>query len=488
MRRRLPWILLALILATEAFARLGGGEGYSGGGSSGGGGGGDGFAVEALVRLLIWLVFRHPMIGIPLLILAIVVFVKMKAAGNFQVAYEPVVVRTAPPSRPAPAQLDALRQADRNFSEPVFLDFAQLVYVRAQGARPGSRAELAQPWVAEETLPILFARPEGLEQVRDVVFGKTAPSGYRREEGLDLLDVDFEVNLTEVRQGHERQLLIRERWTFRRKAGVLSPVPERMRTLGCAGCGSTLEPKPDGLCPNCGAPRTRGLVQWEVGKILPLDRRTVEPPSLALGGGTEPGTNLPTRFDPRIGALRRDFEARHPDFSWEAFDARVRETFLKLQQAWSTGRWELARPYETDALFQSHRYWVERYRKFGLVNRLEGITIGRVDVAKVGLDAFYESITVRVFATMRDWTEDASGKVVGGSRTLPRTFSEYWTFLRAVGATRKAEGGTESCPSCGAPLDKINMAGVCEYCGSKLTTGEFDWVVSRIEQDDAYGG
>jgi hypothetical protein len=32
------------------------------------------------------------------------------------------------------------------------------------------------------------------------------------------------------------------------------------------------------------------------------------------------------------------------------------------------------------------------------------------------------------------------------------------------------------------------MAGVCEYCGSKLTTGEFDWVVSRIEQDDAYGG
>jgi hypothetical protein len=34
---------------------------------------------------------------------------------------------------------------------------------------------------------------------------------------------------------------------------------------------------------------------------------------------------------------------------------------------------------------------------------------------------------------------------------------------------------------------KINMAGICEYCHGKLTSGEFDWVLSRIEQDVSYG-
>lgn len=43
-----------------------------------------------------------------------------------------------------------------------------------------------------------------------------------------------------------------------------------------------------------------------------------------------------------------------------------------------------------------------------------------------------------------------------------------------------------SCPNCGAPLDRINMAGNCEACGTHLTRGEFDWVLSKIEQDDSY--
>ena len=39
----------------------------------------------------------------------------------------------------------------------------------------------------------------------------------------------------------------------------------------------------------------------------------------------------------------------------------------------------------------------------------------------------------------------------------------------------------------GAPL-QINQAGSCQYCNVKVTTGEFDWVLSRIEQDDVYDG
>jgi len=32
------------------------------------------------------------------------------------------------------------------------------------------------------------------------------------------------------------------------------------------------------------------------------------------------------------------------------------------------------------------------------------------------------------------------------------------------------------------------MAGICGYCQAKVNSGAFDWVLSRIEQDDAYTG
>jgi predicted amidophosphoribosyltransferase len=44
-----------------------------------------------------------------------------------------------------------------------------------------------------------------------------------------------------------------------------------------------------------------------------------------------------------------------------------------------------------------------------------------------------------------------------------------------------------NCPNCGAPL-KVNSTGICEFCSGKITSGEFDWVLSLIEQDESYRG
>ncbi|MDQ3301027.1 MAG: hypothetical protein M3619_30990 [Myxococcota bacterium] len=44
-----------------------------------------------------------------------------------------------------------------------------------------------------------------------------------------------------------------------------------------------------------------------------------------------------------------------------------------------------------------------------------------------------------------------------------------------------------ACSNCGAPL-QITMAGDCTHCGAHLTAGEFDWILSKIEQDDSYRG
>ena len=145
------------------------------------------------------------------------------------------------------------------------------------------------------------------------------------------------------------------------------------------------------------------------------------------------------------------------------------------------------RPYTSDGLQDYLRYWIEAYRQQGLVNRLEQASMTSWRYAKVTRDAHYDAMTIRFWASGLDYTVRAdSGKLVGGSRSAPRTYSEYWTLIRGA-AVRGAPRADKRCPNCGADL-KISMAGSCEFCGVHVTAGEFDWVLSKIEQDDAYRG
>ncbi len=503
-------VLAALLLglANEAWARVGGGHGSSGGsrgrssggfrssggGSSfrGGGGGGDGDGLA----LLIWLFWEHPLIGIPLAIALFGYSMYTQRSRS-----QPGTWRGEPGGGAAaagggggvrgkgsPAGVKALQVADPSFSLPLFIDFALLIVARAH--RAGARQESAlAPWLTDEARAAVRGLHPASSRVLEVIVGSVqvqhADAGAERSR----IVLDLSLNLLSAEGGAERQVLVEERWSFSRAAGLVSPPPERLVVLCCAACGSPAEPRPDGACVSCGVPRTNGASHWVVGGVIRRHIEAVSRPDLTLGGGIEEGTRLPTVLAPDLAVARRTFEARHPDFSWAAFRGTVVDTFLRLQAAWASGKWEGARPYETDALFQQHRFWMERYARAGLRNANADVSVDRVELCAVGRDAWLESVTVRVFARMKDWTEEtATGRVVGGSQSEARVFSEYWTFIRAVGGKRRAGSGADSCPSCGAPLDRVSMAGVCGYCEAHITSGEFDWVLSRIEQDEVYGG
>ena len=79
-----------------------------------------------------------------------------------------------------------------------------------------------------------------------------------------------------------------------------------------------------------------------------------------------------------------------------------------------------------------------------------------------------------------------TGALVRGSKHRERPYSEYWTLIRTA-SRRGAPRTAPACSNCGAPL-QISQSGECEHCGSHVTSGEFDWVVSKIEQDDTYRG
>lgn len=481
-----------LLQATLAWARAGGGHSFSGGGSRGGGGGysgggsfsgggGDGDGVG----LLIWLVVQHPVIGIPVLVgvLIFVVYAKSQQGGR-------VVRRThhAPPPVARAADLSRLRERDANFSIPLFLDLARLVYTRAQEERGRRDWDVLAAFLAPDVLQGLQRRGEDVTEVRDIVIGAARVQGWELAGQEARIAVVFEANFTEVRGGKARRLLAKERWVYGRAADTLSPGPDRMQSLSCPQCGSPSERLVNGRCVSCGAGLDDGRLQWRVVRAEILATEPLPAIELTMGAGVEEGTNLPLVLAPDLSAQVRAMQARHPELAWPALKQRIVEIFLRIQEAWSEGKWELARPFETDFLFQQHRYWIERYAREGLRNRLGDVTVTDVTLAKVGSDAFYESVTVRIFARMKDWTEDRDGKVVGGSRTRDRVFSEYWTFLRSAGKPAKPRDQVDNCPSCAAPLDRVSETGVCGYCDAKITGGEFDWVLAAIDQDETYRG
>ena len=76
----------------------------------------------------------------------------------------------------------------------------------------------------------------------------------------------------------------------------------------------------------------------------------------------------------------------------------------------------------------------------------------------------------------------ATNKIVRGDRTV-REWYEDWLFERSSKATTRPDGGTmaQRCPNCGAPLD-VDLSGVCSYCKAPVMSGDYDWVLARIDQ------
>jgi len=383
-----------------------------------------------------------------------------------------------------------LRRFDPNFSEIIFTDFCYALYGKAHDARgKGTQAlDLFSPYLSDKARGSLIQlNPAGLREVKGIIVGAMQVVDVR---GLDTplvnISVSFEANYTEVinqNKSSEMTYYVREVWELERKRDVLSPPPAQATALHCPRCGAPLQKDSVGACAYCLTKIDSGEFQWYVRNINFVSREQRGP--LLTETVPEVGTDYPSVIQPGFAAARATFEQNHPDFSWGAFQGRAQLIFNELQGAWSTLNWEKARPHETDSIFQMHQYWIDAYRRQGLRNILDHSRVTSMQPVRIQEDAFYDSITLRIWAEGFDYTIDNNGKIVSGSNSNIRRWSEYWTFIRNRGAKSGPAHVDLNCPNCGAAL-KINAAGVCEFCGGKITSGEFDWVLSRIEQDESY--
>jgi hypothetical protein len=497
-------VLVLTLLPAVVLARVGGGQSYGGGGHGGGGGGGAGaliWIIFQVLKLLVVLTIEYPIIGIPLdfIVFGLLCFYLYRKLTGGARRVQSIVSSSAPTGvavagaggQTAARGFDQLRRFDPNFSDIIFTDFCYALYGKAHDARGhGSQTlDLFSPYLSDEARGALLQRNvPGLQEVKGIIVGAIE---VIQVSGLDTplvrISVGFETNYTEVVTGarHEMSYYVRERWELERKRDVLSPPPAQATALHCPRCGAPLQKDTVGACAFCQTKIDSGEFQWYVRSITLLSREERGP--LLTENVPEVGTDYPTVIQPGFEQVCAEFAAKHPEFSWGEFEGRAALIFNELQSAWSTLNWDRARPHETDNMFQMHQYWIDAYKRQGLRNVLNQYRITAMQPVKIKEDAFYNAITLRIFAEGYDFTIDGNGNVVSGSKTSLRRWSEYWTFIRNRQAKPAPARADLNCPNCGAPL-KVNATGVCEFCNGKITSGDFDWVLSRIEQDESYAG
>lgn len=182
-------------------------------------------------------------------------------------------------------------------------------------------------------------------------------------------------------------------------------------------------------------------------------------------------------------AVAAEIQSLDPNFSSDKFVGFAREVFMKIQEAWTTKDWRPIRPFESEALFNQHKQQLDEYTRLGKTNVVEKIGIKHCSLHEFRQDGDKEVLTVWLNAIMRDYVIDDATKKVLESDPNRDWFMKYeMVFNRKAGLkTEAGKKGTSitNCPNCGAPTE-VTSAGQCTYCGSVITNGEHDWVLTDI--------
>jgi len=482
----------ALLFIPELLhARPGGGHSYSGGGSSGGGGG------DGIAGLIIWLLLSlPPEISIPLVIIIIIFYYYSKrkdAKGGQTISSAPTHTNKFNDNRLTENRIEELKTTDPNFSRLLFIDFVSSVYHKYYSYLGKKEFKDLKPFFAGRLWD--NATKDGYNQrnISEIVIGNISLITVFESGEYTGITVDINSNYTITIGGKSSRYILTERWLFNRKKGTLSLAPEGMRDLKCPNCGAAGNFTDAGKCEYCDTFIEAGEMQWFVNQISVLNQEVFSTKGLAHYE-QEVGTDYPTIVQPAINTYINKFTDLHklPDWNsyWTNFTDNIAVPyFMEIYAAWTDLNWSKVRHLVSDRLYESYDFWIEAYKSEKLRNKLENIKISKIDMATIEVDKYYESFTVRIFASCNDYVENNNGKVLGGTKKQARYFSEYWTFMRRAGVEIvESEFSLNNCPNCGASADKMGQSAVCEYCGTKISNGDFSWILTRIVQDEEYTG
>ena len=389
--------------------------------------------------------------------------------------------------RPLPPAVDAIRALDQGFEMESFLQRAEMTFFLVKRGMQNNDAAAIRPYLNDALFNAVSKDiAQSKSQHRHVLLESLNIRGVALEDAScgeqgQSLQVHFDLvyraktldysNAMLNDEGEDRRHA--ERWTFTRKATARTPSSGGVTAAKCPACGAELRLGLDGVCAHCKASVTNGTVDWVVSEVQP---------AAFVGYSADSSLGIAA---PTVAQGIASLAATDKDFAIAAFQARVKTAFLALQDAWCKQQLDTGRAFMSPGAYFSWSAQLAGMASEGRRNVMEHLEVRGIEPVRVIHGRVFDDLTVRITAVAADYEVDQSGRVVFGDRSV-RPFREDWTFQRSVGVATSGKPGTleNTCPSCGAPLS-LTQIGECRYCKAAVTSGKFDWVVSRIDQEDA---
>jgi predicted lipid-binding transport protein (Tim44 family) len=494
---------IALAVAGRAWSRAGGGAhggashsasiGHPGSSNHSSSGGGGGISLGAVIGLLllglvIWLLYRRLTRGGSLSSRTQNSALGAAIAGALASG---VGARSASATaRPSlPAAIDTIRAQDPDFELESFLQRAEMTFFLVKRGLQQNDASAIRPYV-DDSVFAAVSKNIGLMKAshrHTLLESLNVRALHLTEAGCDAsqqrIQVHFDLVYRAKTLDDANHVLADEgddnrhgeRWMFVRAATAKTSKVGDVTAARCPACGAELRLSLAGLCSHCRASVTNGSVDWVVADVQPA----------AFMG--YPDDSLYARAAPTFMEGVATLCAADPQFSFDAFRARVQTCFIALQDAWCRQNLEAGRAFLSPGAYFSWRAQLETMAAQGRRNVMENLQVQKIEPIRVVHGHVFDDLTVRITASSTDYEVDKDAHIVFGDRSV-HAFSEDWTFQRSVGVATSNKPGTleSTCPSCGAPV-ALTQIGECRYCKAAVTSGKFDWVVSRIEQEDAAG-
>lgn len=174
-------------------------------------------------------------------------------------------------------------------------------------------------------------------------------------------------------------------------------------------------------------------------------------------------------------------KAVDPDFSADKFKTFAGEVYITLQEAWEAKDWKGVRPFESNALFNTHNRQIQEYIDMKKTDHMNMQNIREVTIAEYKEDGNQEILVVKLYASLLNYvTDDNTGKIIEGSDKNYVHRNYRLEFIRSKGVKTVVDKdiSVTNCPNCGAPTT-VTSSGECEYCHSVITNGNYGWVLNK---------
>lgn len=483
-RRALFGMILAgavLLVCDLALARAGGGDGFSSGGHSGGGGGfssGDDSGGGIIIYLLFRLLFAHPLVGIPLLI--VVGFILYHSSKGGYSAHMSQTIRRGLEVDSATRLekgLESIRQRDPAFSLDAFLRRCHELLPNVQNAWSGQDMSPVRHFISDGVfdrfaLQIEMQKGSGIRnEMREVRVLGSRLVGSASDRFFDTLHVaitaeavDTLVSLDSgVRlQGGDAPEAFTEIWTFLRRPGAQTLARPGLLEGYCPNCGNKLQLSTSITCEACQALINSGEYDWVLSEITQREAWSV--PVVEQIQGVAELQQLDTGFnaqaiEDRVSALFWHHRAAEFFGADEHLNAVALPAFIAQERlSW--------RPDEEGR----HLFYADA-------------AVGSVDLAGVlpgGDEDGMDRVRVQV-----QWSGHRELKQVPGffkpewERSSLQVQEYVLVRKRGVQSVQSAALTSLHCPGCGAP-QIAKQDGTCRYCGMLQNDGSTSWVLESV--------